>query len=94
MLIRIVESGPGCVMQPGSLVRIADKRAKHLISIGFAVPYNAEFREDDKELTKVTKANTTFTSIPVVKMEPARLICGCGQVFKTGKELLIHRKTC
>jgi len=39
MLVRIVkEGGPGFVYKPGSLLRLGDKQAQHLVRLGIAVP--------------------------------------------------------
>jgi len=87
MLIRIVKSGPGCVMQPGSIMRINDKRAKHLISIGYAV-------SADEAVRIVTKSEVRPSQIKTVKFLPPRYICGCGMVFKSSEELKEHKAEC
>jgi len=46
VLIRITKAGPGCVMQPGTVIKTNDKRAQYLVEQGFAVPTGVIYRED------------------------------------------------
>jgi len=69
VLVRIVKSGPGCVYQPGSIIRISDKKAKYLIDTGYAVSANEPVRI-------VTKSEVRPSRIKTVKFLPPRHICG------------------
>lgn len=48
MLIRIKKTGPGCVLQPGAVIKTNDRKAKELIKKGYAVPTGVIYREDFK----------------------------------------------
>ena len=85
MRVRILKSGSGCVYQPGSLVRVSDKRARYMIEIGIAEPADEKVLVPDG--IPALSSATAF-------MSPPRHICACGFVAQNAKALKEHRKGC
>jgi len=84
--VRITESGPGCVYEPGSLIRLSDKKALKLIEAGKAISAEDITYPDRVEVAPRMRGNPF--------MEPPRWICRCGQVFKDEASLKEHRLAC
>lgn len=86
MLIRITKVAPGCIMQPGQLIRVGDRRGWRLIEDGYAVAC------EDKPKPPTRNPRITYYSSPY--MMPPRFICGCGMVFDDEESLKKHKAEC
>jgi len=87
MLIRITKSAPGCTYQPGDLIKVPDKKAKHYIAEGFA-----QRADDAWDIVSVPAIQPKNTGNPY--MLPPRHICGCGFVATSADNLRAHKREC
>lgn len=85
MKVRILKSGSGCIYQPGSLIRVSDKRARYMIEAGVAEP------ADEKVLVS---GGMPVVSTSTIFLKPPRYICGCGFVAPDAQALREHKKEC
>jgi hypothetical protein len=92
LLVRVIKKGPGCVYQPGSLLKTDDKSAMHLINIGFAEAVDPI--DMGERITRTSRKNHQIPRVGNPFMLPPRFICGCGYVAKNAELLQQHRGEC
>ena len=87
MLVRVVKSAPGCVYQPGSLLKVTEKKANLLIEAGIAEPADGKITYPPETLLRRGAVANDFT-------KPPRHICKCGFVAKSASGLKNHQRSC
>ena len=90
MLVKIVQSGgPGTIYQPGSLIRVPNKRAEYLIRAGFAEAAGPADEVPRRTRREVAPRGPVPVKAPKPSrhMLPPRYIAPDGRVFKNQKEL-------
>lgn len=90
MLVRIVEKRPGCVWQPGQLLKLSDKAGRSWIKRGLAVEVVEQYSPADPVNPPPPPPEQPIKAY----MQPPRFICACGFVAKNKKSLVEHRAQC
>jgi hypothetical protein len=91
MLVKIKKTSPGCTFEAGQLVKMSDKKARHLIDLGIAVAAGPV----DEARTSARRGIPRISNpLPRSGMNPPRYICGCGYVAKDIAGLEAHRAEC
>ncbi len=91
MLVKIKKTSPGCTFEAGQLVKMSDKKAQHLITLGIA----AAAGPADEARTSARRGIPRISNpLPRSGMNPPRHICPCGLVFKDVDALEAHKAEC
>ncbi len=91
MLVKIKKTSPGCTFSAGQLVKMSDKKARQLITLGIAVAAGPA----DEIRTSASRGIPRISNpLPRSGMNPPRFICGCGFVAKDAAGLETHKAEC